>query len=144
MNFLNEINMNNPIKRQEVNEITKKIIGCAYKVSNTLGIGFIEKVYENALAHVIRKSGLKVAQQHPIKVVFDEIIVGEFFVDLLVEDRVLVELKAVSMLVDNHTAQALNYLRASSLEICLLINFGRPKVEIKRLLPSVYWKTTKP
>ena len=135
--------MDDAIQRQEVNEITRKIIGCAYQVSNTLGIGFIEKVYENALAHVIRKSGLKVVQQHPIKVVFDEIIVGEFFVDLLVEDRVLVELKAVSMLVDNHTAQALNYLRASSLEICLLINFGRPKVEVKRLLPSVYWKTAK-
>ena len=135
--------MDDAIQRQEVNEITRKIIGCAYQVSNTLGIGFIEKVYENALAHVIRKSGLKVVQQHPIKVVFDEIIVEEFFVDLLVEDRVLVELKAVSMLVDNHTAQALNYLRASSLEICLLINFGRPKVEVKRLLPSVYWKTAK-
>ena len=135
--------MDDAIQRQEVNEITRKIIGCAYQVSNTLGIGFIEKVYENALAHVIRKSGLKVVQQHPIKVVFDEIIVGEFFVDLLVEDRVLVELKAVSMLVDNHIAQALNYLRASSLEICLLINFGRPKVEVKRLLPSVYWKTAK-
>ena len=135
--------MDDSIQRQEVNEITRKIIGCAYQVSNTLGIGFIEKVYENALAHVIRKSGLKVVQQHPIKVVYDEIIVGEFFIDLLVGDRVLVELKAVSMLVDNHTAQALNYLRASSLEICLLINFGRPKVEVKRLLPSVYWKTAK-
>ncbi len=128
---------------EDINEITQKIIGCAYTVSNTLGIGFVEKVYENALAHTIHKSGLRVVQQYPIKVVYNQIIVGEFFADLLIEDRVLVELKAVSMLVTEHTAQALNYLRASGLEICLLINFGKPKVEIKRLLPSVYWQTQK-
>ena len=116
-------------------------MGCAYTVSNTLGIGFVEKVYENALAHTTRKSGLSVIQQYPIKVAYDGIVVGEFAADLLVENRVLVELKAVSMLKEEHTAQALNYLRATGLEICLLINFGRPKVEIKRLLPSVYWKT---
>ena len=128
---------------QDVNEITQKIIGCAFEVSNTLGIGFVEKVYENALVHLLRKAGLKVVQQHPIKVTFDGILVGEFVADLLVEDRVLVELKAVSMLVNEHTAQALNYLRASGLEICLLINFGKSKIEIKRLLPSVNWKTLK-
>jgi len=129
---------------QDVNEITQKIIGCAFEVSNTLGIGFVEKVYENALAHLIRKDGLKVIQQYPIKVAFDGILVGEFIADLLIEDRVLVELKAASMLVNEHTAQALNYLRASGLEVCLLINFGKPKIEIKRLLPHVNWKTTKP
>ena len=128
---------------QNVNEVTQKIIGCAFEVSNTLGIGFVEKVYENALVHLIRKSGLKVVQQYPIKVTFDGILVGEFVADLLVEDRVLVELKAVSMLVNDHTAQALNYLRASGLELCLLINFGRTKVEIKRLLPSASWKLAK-
>ena len=127
----------------DVNEITQKNIGCAFEVSNTLGIGFVEKVYENAFAHLICKAGLKVVQQYPIKVTFDGILVGEFVADLLVEDRVLVELKAVSMLVNEHTAQALNYLRASGLEICLLINFGKPKVEIKRLLPSINWKTSK-
>ena len=128
---------------QDVNEITKKIIGCAFEVSNTLGIGFVEKVYENALVHLMWKAGLKVDQQHKTKVTFDGVLVGEFVADLLVEDRVLVELKAVSMLVNEHTAQALNYLRASGLEICLLINYGKPKVEIKRLLPSVNWKTPK-
>ncbi|RLD05048.1 MAG: GxxExxY protein [Chloroflexi bacterium] len=130
-------------KYQDVNEITRKIIGCAYEVSNTLGIGFVEKVYENALAHLVRKSGLSVAQQHPIKVLFDGIIVGDFYADLLVENRVLVELKAVSRLVDPHTAQSLNYLRASEMEICLLINFGKSKIEIKRMRPSTYWKTSK-
>jgi len=128
---------------QDVNEITKNIIGCAYKVSNTLGIGFVEKVYENALVHLLRKDGLKVVQQYPIKVSFEGMIVGDFIADLLIEDRVLVELKAVSALVNEHTAQALNYLRASGLEICLLINFGKSKVEIKRLLPSISWKTAK-
>jgi GxxExxY protein len=136
--------MDNLFQYQDVNEITKKIIGCAYQVSNTLGIGFVEKVYENALAHLIRKSGLEVVQQQPIKVTFDDIIVGDFYADLLVANRVLVELKAVSVLVDVQTAQALNYLRASEYEVCLLINFGKSKIEIKRLLPSVYWKTTKP
>jgi GxxExxY protein len=128
---------------QDVNEITQKIIGCAFEVSNTLGIGFVEKVYENALVHLIRKAGLKVVQQYPIKVTFDGILVGEFIADLLVEDRVLIELKAASMLVNEHTAQALNYLRASGLELCLLINFGRTKIEIKRLLPSANWKSAK-
>ena len=128
----------------DVNLITEKIIGCSYDVSNSLGAGFVDKVYENALAHRIRKStGLVVAQQHPIKVTYDDIVVGDFFADLLVHERVLVELKAVSMLTNDHTAQALNYLRATGLEICLLINFGRTKVEIKRLRPYTDWKEKK-
>jgi GxxExxY protein len=125
---------------QDVNEITQKIIGCAYTVSNTLGIGFVEKVYENALVIATRKTGLAVEQQYPIKVIFEGIVVGEFFADLFVEKRVLVELKSVSMLTQEHTAQALNYLRATNVEVCLLINFGKPKIEVKRLLPSVHWK----
>jgi GxxExxY protein len=129
---------------QEVNEITAKIIGCAYEVSNTLGIGFVEKVYENALVVATRRAGLLVDQQYSIKVMFDGVIVGEFFADMFVEKRVLVELKVVSMLTQEHTAQALNYLRATGAEVCLLINFGRSKIEIKRLLPSIHWKTSKP
>jgi GxxExxY protein len=124
----------------DINVITEKIIGCAFHVSNNLGIGFVEKVYENALAHVIQTTGLKVAQQVPIKVLFDGIVVGDFYADLLVEERVLVELKAVSMLMDQHVAQSLNYLRATGLEICLLINFGNPKIQVKRLRRSVNWK----
>jgi GxxExxY protein len=131
------------VPAQEVNRITEKIIGCSYTVSNTLGIGFVEKVYENALAHEIHKARLAVKQQYPIKVHYDTLVVGEFFADLLVEERVLIELKAVSMLTDEHTAQALNYLRATGLELCLLINFGTTKVQVKRLLPSVYWNTAK-
>ena len=124
----------------ELNAITERIIGCAYRVSNSLGIGFVEKVYENALAYDIKTSGLKVIQQAPITVKYEGIVVGDFYADLLVEDAVLVELKAVSMLKDEHIAQSLNYLRASGLEICLLINFGTTKVQLKRLRRSVNWK----
>ena len=128
---------------QEVNKITEKIIGCAYAVSNSLGIGFVEKVYENAMVAALQKAGLHVEQQFPIKVTFDGVVVGEFWADQFVEGRVLVELKAVSMLMDEHTAQALNYLRATGADVCSLLNFAKPKIEIKRLLPSVYWKTPK-
>ena len=128
---------------QEVNAITEKIIGCAYSVSNTLGIGFVEKVYENAMVVALQKTDVNVEQPYPIKVTFDGVVVGEFYADLFVERRVLVELKAVSMLNQDHTAQALNYLRATGADVCLLLNFARPKIEIKRLLPSVHWKSPK-
>ncbi|NWG32982.1 MAG: GxxExxY protein [Chloroflexi bacterium] len=125
----------------EVNEITERVIGCLYQVSNTLGCGFLEKVYENASAIAIAKAGLRVQQQFPIKVRYEGIIVGEFFADLLVEELVLVEMKAVKLLEDVHTAQCLNYLRATGLPVCLLVNFYRPKVEIKRIIPHDSWKT---
>ena len=125
-------------------KITEKIIASAFKVSNTLGIGFVEKVYENALTIKMRKDGLKVLQQHPIRVEYEDAIVGEFFADLLVEDRILVELKAVSELTSEHLAQALNYLRASGLEACLLINFGKSHIQVRHLHPSPDWKAMKP
>ena len=118
----------------QLNRITEKIIDCAYTVSNGLGTGFLEKVYENALAHELQKEGLKVAQQHSIQVVYDGIVVGDYVADLLVEELVLVELKAVKELDEVHLAQCLNYLKASGLRICLLLNFGKPKVEIKRII----------
>lgn len=125
----------------ELDKLTEKIIGCAFKVSNSLGIGFVEKVYENAYAHRMRSDGLHVEQQFPIKVVYDGIVVGEFFADLLVENRILIELKAVSDLTTEHMAQALNYLRATGLESCLLINFGKPRIQIRHLHPSPNWKS---
>ena len=120
--------------REEINQLTEKIIACVYRVSNTLGSGFLEKVYENALAIELRNNGLKVEQQHPIKVFYDGQTVGDFAADLLVESCVIVELKAVRILDDVHSAQCLNYLKATGLKICLLVNFGRPRVEIKRLV----------
>ncbi|MEJ7701524.1 MAG: GxxExxY protein [Pyrinomonadaceae bacterium] len=120
--------------KDEINLITEKIIGCAYKVSNELGCGFLEKVYENALAHEIRKLDLKVEQQKQIKVFYDKTEVGFYETDLLIEDIVLVELKTVKNLDDVHKAQCLNYLKATGLKICLLINFGNPRVDVKRII----------
>lgn len=117
-----------------VNAITEKIIGCSYTVSNTLGCGFLEKVYENALAHELRKSGLKVFQQHLIKVYYDGVIVGDYVADILVENTVIVEVKALKGLEESHIAQCLNYLKATTQKIALLINFGKPKIEIRRVV----------
>ena len=116
-----------------LNFLTEKIIGCAYRVSNGLGCGFLEKVYKNAFAHELRKAGLSVEQQKPIIVRYDGVVVGEYVADVVVEGRVLIELKACKSLDDIHREQCLNYLVATGFPICLLINFGRPKIEIKRL-----------
>jgi GxxExxY protein len=128
----------------ELDEVTEKVIGCAYQVANNLGSGFIEKVYENSLCHELLKSNLHVVQQHQMNVFYDNVLVGEFFADLLVEEKILLELKAVRQLDDVHTAQVMNYLKASGLPICLLINFGRPKIEIRRFVPYDTWKQNKP
>jgi GxxExxY protein len=114
--------------------LTEQIIGCAYAVGNTLGYGFLEKVYENALAHELAKSGIKVAQQYPIKVYYDGLCVGYYFADLIVDDRIIVELKAAKCLDDSHLAQCLNYLKATDLRLGLLINFGNKKVEVRRVV----------
>ena len=120
--------------RLEINRITEKIIGCVHRVSNTLGSGFLEKVYENALAIELRESGLNVEQQHAIKVFYNNALVGDFAADLLVENCVIVELKAAKTLDDVHSAQCLNYLKATGLKVCLLVNFGRPRADIKRIV----------
>jgi GxxExxY protein len=119
--------------------LSGQIIGSVFRVSMGLGIGFSEKVYENALVHELTKMGLKVEQQKNLEVWYDGIVVGNFMVDLLVGGRVLVELKAVKALDDLHMAQALNYLRSSGREVCLLINMGAPKPEIRRLVPGKDW-----
>src|SRR5918997_1336931 len=102
----------------EINKITENIIGSAYMVANALGCGFLEKVYENALAYEIRKHGLEVKQQQAIKVFYEGFEVGFYEADLLVENKILIELKAVKNLDDVHKAQCLNYLKATSLKIC--------------------------
>jgi GxxExxY protein len=117
-----------------LDDVTERIIGGALTVSNGLGAGFIEKVYENALAHELRKAGLSVAQQHGIVVRYDGIIVGEYAADLLVEEAVIVELKATRTVAEIHRAQCVNYLRATGLHVCLLLNFGNPPLEIKRIV----------
>ncbi|MFG0243678.1 MAG: GxxExxY protein [Phycisphaerales bacterium JB054] len=115
-----------------LNKLTEGVIGAAYAVHNALGFGFLEKVYENSLAHELRKRGFVVEQQVGCPVRYDGRVVGEYVSDLVVEGRVLVELKAIRELDDAHLAQCLNYLAATGLPLCLLINFGR-RVTVKRI-----------
>ena len=119
---------------ERINSITEKIIGCAFQVSNKLGAGFLEKVYENALIYELNKADLSIEKQVQLKVRYEGVIVGDYAADLLVEKCVLVELKTVSNLEKIHLAQCLNYLKATGLKICLLINFGTIKVQIKRVI----------
>ena len=111
--------------------ITKKIIEAYYKVYNSLGYGFLEKVYENALKIELKRTNLKVDQQKNVKVFYNEFEVGDYFADLIVEDLVIVELKAAESLCEEHEAQLINYLKATNLEVGLLLNFGK-KAEFKR------------
>lgn len=126
--------MNTDERREKFDQITEKIIGCCYTVATALGNGFLEKVYENALAHELKKSGFRVLQQHPVKVMYDDVEVGDYVADLLVENSVIVELKAIKALDNIHRAQCLNYLKATGMSVCLLVNFGPPKIEIKRVV----------
>lgn len=119
-------------RREELNGITERIIGAAYTVLRELGSGFLEKVYENALAHELRKAGLRVEQQAPVPVVYDGVNVGTYFADIMVNASVIVEIKAARALEDIHQAQTLNYLKATKLSVGLILNFGKPKLEIKR------------
>lgn len=122
------------IEGTAINQLSEQIIGGAFKVANALGTGFLEKVYENALAHELRKVGLQVRQQVGVAVHYDGVVVGEYSADLLVEDTVIVELKAIKTLDPVHVAQGLNYLRATGLPLCLLLNFGTPRLQIRRLV----------
>jgi GxxExxY protein len=118
---------------QTLNLLTEKIIGCVYRVANVLGAGFLEKVYENALTHELRKNGLAVVQQQPITVRYDGVVVREYLADLIVEEKVIVELKAIKAMEAIHAAQCINYLAATAMPVCLLVNFST-RVEIKRLV----------
>ncbi len=112
-------------------ELTGDIIDAFYKVYNDLGYGFLEKVYENALAYELRERGYVVQQQLPINVYYQGVTVGEYFADLLVENCVIVEIKALEKLCEEHSAQLINYLKATDIDVGLLVNFG-PKPETKR------------
>ena len=118
------------------NSFTEQIIGCAYEVGNVLGSGFLEKVYERALAHELRKVGLSVTCQYPIKVFYDGIDIGDYFADLVVGNEIIVELKTVKNIEGIHLAQCLNYLKATNMKLALLINFGNKSVQVKRVVNS--------
>lgn len=119
-------------EQQRLNQISETVIGLSYKVANALGRGFVECVYENALAHELTKQRLGVRQQDRLIVKYDDVIVGDFRVDLVVEDLLLVEIKAVAELSKTHEGQLQNYLKASNLKLGLLLNFGAQSVQISR------------
>jgi GxxExxY protein len=121
----------------DYSEITEKIIGCAYRVYNVMGPGFLENVYEKCLAIELNKAGLNAEFQKPVEVFYDSQNVGSFAADILVEGQVIVELKAVRSLAAAHELQLVNYLAATRMPVGLLINFGETKVEVKRRVLSL-------
>ncbi len=116
----------------EYKELTEKIIGCAYRVYNRMGFGFLELVYEKCMLIELRKAGLDTESQQPIRVQYDGEVVGDFIADILVNDTVILELKSVRKLVEAHEVQLVNYLVATGKPVGLLINFGETKVGVKR------------
>jgi GxxExxY protein len=125
--------MNTDYKGSKYRELTEKIIGIFYKVYNNLGYGFLENVYENAIMIDFKKENIPAVSQYAIKVSYEDEIVGEYFADILVDNKVIVEIKAAKTSALEHEAQLLNYLKATDKEVGLLLNFG-PKPEIKRKL----------
>jgi GxxExxY protein len=126
--------MNADLSVENLNRVTAAVIGAAQHVSSVLGCGFLEKVYENALRVELELRGWKVEQQKAVGIRYRDEIVGLYLADLVVQDRVIVELKAASALDRIHEAQCMNYLRATGHKICLLFNFGRPRLEVRRFV----------
>ena len=114
-------------------DITSKALEACFEVAKELGAGFLESVYEKALIIVLQQKGLEAKAQFPLSVKFRGHIVGEYYADILIEDKVIVELKAVRALTPEHQAQLINYLKATGIEVGLLVNFGDPGLEYKRL-----------
>jgi GxxExxY protein len=121
-------------ERRRLNQATERIIGAAQKVSTTLGCGFLEKVYENALCWELRKHALDIRRQIPVHVLYDGRVVGNYVPDLLINDDIVVEIKAVPRLDASHRHQCLNYLRATGLKLGLVLNFGRRRLEVCRIV----------
>jgi len=116
----------------EYNDLTEAVIGCAYRVYNKMGFGFLESVYEKCLLIELRKAGLDAEAQKPITVYYEGEIVGQFVADIIVNDAVIIELKSVRRIVKAHEVQLVNYLVATGKPVGLILNFGETKVEIKR------------
>ena len=116
----------------DLRDLTSTILNACFEVSNELGCGFLESVYEKSLEIVLREKGLKVETQVPLQVNFRNRIVGEFYADVVVEDKIMLELKAVKKIASEHIAQVLNYLKVTGMPVGMLINFGNPKLEYRR------------
>lgn len=117
-----------------IDALAERVIGAVYEVANTLGAGFLEKVYERALMRELKLRGIRAVSQASFSVTYKGQCVGEYFADILVEDVLVIELKCVDRLPNEHMAQCLNYLRASGKSLCLLVNFEKPVVEWKRVV----------
>jgi GxxExxY protein len=117
-------------------KLSNQVIQCYFKVYNTLGYGFLEKVYENALYLELSNNGLSCKRQCPIKVFYKEVIVGEYFADIIVEDRIILELKAAESLALEHEYQLINYLKATKIEIGILLNFGREPKFVRKIFTN--------
>ena len=115
-------------------DLSYKIIGLAMEIHSKLSYGFLEKVYENALMLLLRRGGIEAKQQAPIKVYFEGEVVGEYFADILVEDKIILEIKVLDKITDVQRAQTLNYLKATRLELAIILNFGKRKLEYERLI----------
>jgi GxxExxY protein len=124
----------NTDERESIDLLTERVLGAVLEVSNTLGAGFLEKVYERALLAELRIRGIRATAQASFPVTYKDQCVGEYFADIIVENVLVIELKCVERLANEHTAQCINYLRASGRTLCLLINFQKPKVEWKRIV----------
>ena len=124
----------NTDNREFLESLTERVLAAIFEVSNSLGAGFLEKVYERALLREFALRGISAIPQASFAVVYKGQSVGEYFADMLVEDVLVVELKCVERLANEHTAQCINYLRASGRTVCLLVNFQKPKVEWKRIV----------
>ena len=115
-------------------DLTYDIIGCAMEVHNALGPGLLEKVYENSLMVLFKEKNIKAEQQYPVPIYFKDYLVGDYYADILVEDKLILELKSTTSFCDAHIAQTLHYLKATDLKLALLINFGCSKLEYKRII----------
>lgn len=113
-------------------DLTGEILKACFEVSKELGVGFVESVYEKALLVALKQKGLTAVSQVPLRVIFRGVIVGEFYADVLVENKILIELKAVGSFANEHFAQIINYLKATEIEVGLIVDFGNPKLEYRR------------
>ena len=115
-------------------DLSYKIVGLAMQIHSELGFGFLEKVYENSMMVLFRRENIMAKQQAPVSVSFEGEIVGDYYADILIEDKIILELKAIEKITDAHKAQALNYLKASGLKLAIIINFGKQRLEYERIV----------
>ncbi len=123
----------------EKGTLSDRVLACAVKVHKTLGVGFLEKVYENALMIELKKAGILAEQQKPTPIYYEGELVGDYVADIVVENALIIELKAVSAFCNEYSACCLNYLKATNLPVCLLLNFGKTTLQIKRFVGESYF-----